>query len=333
MRIIAIANRKGGVGKTTIADILGLFFLLLNKFPSQFFVDALQKLSKVKVLFIDFDSSNCTLSKKYVKMEPCGYSSAKEGWTPDFHPDYVSLKKQYPKWSGKCSTADIFFEDRVVIPYPTSIENIDIIPAFSPELEQLDDIKAPHIRSELFDKIVKWVSHLKATAEYDIVIIDTPPVKNNTTRAALKISTDLLIPTILDAGPVDGVYGMLQVWSTENMLRESTNRLNLLGIVANLYDRRSLQDVYYEQLQRNATAATYMFSEDLHLHKYKDYGEHDHVRMHTRTGNFFDKLTETDLQKMDDITYDKNEKTRKAQRQAFKLCREISRRLENYGEI
>lgn len=300
MRIIASANRKGGVGKTTICDILALFY-----------ATCLHK----KVLAIDFDSSNCSFSKKYIEMHKLYFSD--EGSEPEHHPYFNNLKKDFPRWAGKSSTADIFADDAEkypVIPYPTNIDNLSVLPASSKELEAIEDVRGERL-NELFRKISAWIKSLEDKKTYDIVVIDTPPVKNNTTRAAMKIATDLIIPTALESTPMEGVFGMLQVFNSENMFRPKDNKLNLVGIVANLYERYSVHNAHYEELQSYASTAKFLMN--IKLHKYKDYAEHDQRRVNLKEGNFFQDLSDDN----------------KARGQALEFCQEVHKRLTDYGEI
>lgn len=300
MRIIASANRKGGVGKTTICDILTLFY-----------ATCLHK----KVLAIDFDSSNCSFSKKYIEMHKLYFSD--EGSEPEHHPSYNDLKENFPKWSGKSSTADIFADDTEkypVVPYPTNINNLSVIPASTKELEAIEDIRGERL-NELFRKISQWVLEQEKTKKYDIIVIDTPPVKNNTTRAVMKIATDLIIPTALESTPMEGLFGMLQVFNSENMFRPKDKKLNLIGIVANLYERYSVHNAYYEELQSYASTAKFLMN--IKLHKYKDYAEYDQRRVNLKEGNFFKDLPDDN----------------KAKCQALEFCKEVHKRLIDYGKI
>lgn len=300
MRIIASANRKGGVGKTTICDILSLFYAsVLNK----------------RVLAIDFDSSNCSFSKKYIEMHKLYFSD--EGSEPEIHPYLEELKNEYPMWNGKSSTADIFSdhqEQHPVIPYPTNIKNLSVLPASTKELEAIEDARGERL-NDMFDKMSTWLNIQQNDNKYDIIIIDTPPVKNNTTRAVMKVSTDLIIPTALESTPIEGVFGMLQVFNSENMFRSKENKLNLIGIVANLYERYSVHDAHYEELQSYASTAKFLM--DIKLHKYKDYAEYDQRRVNVKQGHFFDDRSENN----------------KAKQQALEFCNQFHARLISYGEI
>lgn len=219
MKIIAPVNNKGGVGKTKITTILSEYF---------------SKVLKKRVLGIDFDPQ-CNYSQRFLKMELD--PAAPEGVMPPLHPDYDPLDEE-ENWDGRSSIADIFF-GHGIIPYPTFIENLDIAPGDAAKLLQAEAVR----RSEVAEKVHKQLGLLlhsqDVQAEYDIVLIDTAPSKGPLTVSVIKAATDILIPTVMEEQPMQGVYGMLQLWMQEATLRPKDRPLNLVGILPNMFNKQT----------------------------------------------------------------------------------------------
>ena len=100
--------------------------------------------------------------------------------------------------------------------------------------------------------------------EYDVVLIDTPPSKGWLTRSALRAATDVIIPSLMEDKAIKGVYGTIQLWMNENQNRSADNKLELIGILANMVDKRtSLHKGYYESLKLNESFSQYMIPHQL----------------------------------------------------------------------
>jgi chromosome partitioning protein len=248
MIVIAPANNKGGVGKTKISIILAEYF---------------SQVKGMKVLAIDFDSQ-CNFSQRFLKMriDP----ALKHGKIPPVHPDYDPDDPDDAAWDGISTIADIFYgTPNGIIPYPTHIKNLDITPAHAAKLLEAE-AKRP---TEIVEKIhLQLKSFLWDTPEvanaYDIVIIDTAPSKGPLTIAAIKAATHMLIPSVMEEQPIQGIYGMMQLWMQESLERPKDQRLDLIGILPNLLRRNTnLHQDMLNSLKSNPQLSKYVIPHEL----------------------------------------------------------------------
>jgi chromosome partitioning protein len=223
MIVIAPANNKGGVGKTKISIILAEYFSTMkNK----------------RVLAIDFDSQ-CNFSQRFLKMEID--PALEQGKIPPIHPDYDPNDPDDAGWDGRSTIADIFYNlEQGVVPYPTHIENLDIVPAHAAKLLEAEKKRPSEIVEKIHFQLKSFLWDLPEVAnEYDVVIIDTAPSKGPLTIAAIKAATHMLIPSIMEEQPIQGIYGMMQLWMQESLSRPSDHKLDLIGILPNLFRRNT----------------------------------------------------------------------------------------------
>ncbi|MEM1244306.1 MAG: ParA family protein [Pseudomonadota bacterium] len=240
MKIIAPVNNKGGVGKTKVTTILAEY---------------LSKICKYRVLAIDFDPQ-CNFSQRFLKMEID--PAAPEGMMPPVHPDYDPFSESDKHWDGRSSIADIFF-GKSIVPYPTFIETLDIAPGDAAKLLQAEAVRRHEVTEKVHKQLKLLLNSDEVKAEYDVVIIDTAPSKGPLTVSVIKAATDILIPTIMEEQPIQGVYGMLQLWMQESMARTKGDPLNLLGILPNKYNRRTnLHQQMLTSLQSNQAIGKYI---------------------------------------------------------------------------
>lgn len=240
MKILAIANNKGGVGKTKACSILIEYFsLFLNK----------------RVLCIDFDSQ-CNLSKRYIPMvvDP----SAPEGFIPPLHPDIDLSDPDYTFWDEqRSSIADIFF-GKPIIPYKTDFPNLEISPAHASKLLEVEGIRRNEIVEKVYNYLAAFLDDDDFKSQYDIVVIDTGPSKGPLTVSAIRAATHMLIPSIMEELPIQGIYGMMQLWKQESLRREQGKALNLVGILPNQFRNISLHEGMYQSLLSTDGIAQYV---------------------------------------------------------------------------
>lgn len=211
-QIVINATHKGGEGKTTNSIMLAEYAALILG---------------LRTLIIDLDPQ-ANFSGRYLKME---YDQAyKGGKIPSIHPDYEPDVDT--SWDGRSSIANIFYGEEV-IPYPTPICNIEILPAYSYKLQEAEAVT----KNEVLEKVhlqLKRFLHLKeVNAQYDIIIIDTPPSKGPLTIAAIKAATHIVIPAQMEQFSIEGIYGMLQLWKQESYVRGQEEPISLVGILPN----------------------------------------------------------------------------------------------------
>ena len=245
MKVIAAVNNKGGVGKTKITELLIEFMCRFVRNPSG---------EKLRVLAIDFDPQ-CNLSQKLTTMEIDPVD--KEGIIPPIHPDFNPMEDE--GWDGRSSITDIFFRPNAgITPYPTSFENLDLAPGHARELLEAEAVRRSEVVEKVHSRLRDFLALPDLKETYDVVIIDTQPSKGPLTVSVIKAASHILIPTIMEEKPIQGLFGMIQLWMQESMQRPSDNPLNLLGILPNKYKQVSLHKELKRQLEEHESFGKYM---------------------------------------------------------------------------
>jgi len=197
MKIIVPANNKGGVGKTKLS-------ILLSEYISM--------VLKKKVLAIDFDPQ-CNFSQRFLDMEIDPATPG--GKIPPVHPDYDPSDSEEFGSEGGSSVADIFF-GKLVFPYGTHIKNLDILPAHADRLLAAESVRRTEVVEKVYNQLATFLSLPDLPDSYDVVIIDTAPSKGPLTMGAIKAATHMIIPSVMEEAPIQGVYGMLQLWIVDS---------------------------------------------------------------------------------------------------------------------
>ena len=232
MRIIAVVNNKGGVGKTTTSRFLAEYFTIVKK---------------ERVLALDMDPQ-ANFSNRYLKMEIDPYQQ--EGRIPPLHPNYDSGELEDQNWDGRSSIAGIFFGE-IVFPYATYIESLEIAPSHSAKLLLAEAVTRGEVVQKVYDQLFKFLTLDEVKTSYDKIIVDTPPSKGPVTISVVRAATDLLIPSIMEPQPIEGIYGMMHLWKSETLRRPDNRPLNLIGVLPNSFDRRGIiHKDHYESLKR-----------------------------------------------------------------------------------
>lgn len=211
-KIVVNATHKGGEGKTTNSIMLAEYSALIKNF---------------KTLIIDMDPQ-ANFSGRYICMD---YDPAyKGGKIPALHPDYepgVDVD-----WDGRSSIANIFYGEEV-IPYPTSIPNLELLPAHSIKLQEAEAVTKNEVVEKVHLQLKKFLELPDVQNNYEIIIIDTPPSKGPLTIAAIKSASHIVIPAQMEQFSIEGIYGMLQLWKQESYYRTPDNPIHLVGILPN----------------------------------------------------------------------------------------------------
>jgi chromosome partitioning protein len=239
MIVIAPTNNKGGVGKTKVSILLSEYFSIVRK---------------KRVLALDLDPQ-CNFSQRFLRMEID--PSSPQGRVPPIHPDYDPVDPDCENWDGRSSIADIFFEPGI-IPYPTHIENLDIAPGHADKLLEAEAVRRNEMVERVYNQMKLFMEDPEIHKTYDIMVIDTAPSKGPLTISAIRAATHILIPSVMEEQPIQGVYGMLQLWMQESLRRDTKNPLNLLGILPNMFRATNLHQDMLRSLQDNPSIAKYV---------------------------------------------------------------------------
>lgn len=239
MEIIAFVNNKGGVGKTTCSKLMAEY---------------LSKRKKMRTLCIDFDPQ-CNFSHQYLHMEID--PAAPEGLMPPIHPDFDQTDPDDNDWDGRSSIAEIFYGQGVV-PYPTYVENLDIAPGHAEKLLAAESVRRSEVVEKVHKQLASFLNSPDVRAAYDAVVIDTAPSKGPLTISVIKAATHIVIPSVMEEQPVQGIYGMLQLWMQESLIREKSRPLQLIGILPNMFKQTRLHKDILKSLQDSSSIGKYV---------------------------------------------------------------------------
>ena len=237
LKIIVNATHKGGEGKTTNTIMLAEYVaLVLN----------------LKTLIIDMDPQ-ANFSGRYIHME---YDPAyRGGKIPALHPDYEPDVDQ--DWDGRSGIANIFYGEEV-IPYPTAIPNLDLLPAHSIKLQEAEAVTKNEVLNKVHLQLKRFLDLPDVRKMYDVIVIDTPPSKGPLTIAAVKAASHIVIPAQMEQFSIEGIYGMLQLWKQETYCREQDNPLQLVGILPNQVRDIKLHKQFLASLQERKGVSNYV---------------------------------------------------------------------------
>jgi chromosome partitioning protein len=138
-----------------------------------------------------------------------------------------------------------------VYPYATYINTLEIAPSHSSKLLLAEAVTREEVVQKVYDQLSKFFSLDDVKNSYDKIIIDTPPSKGPVTISVVRAATDLLIPSIMEPQPIEGIYGMIHLWKSETLRRPKNRPLNLIGVLPNSFDRRGIiHRDHYESLKQ-----------------------------------------------------------------------------------
>jgi chromosome partitioning protein len=260
MKIIAVVQNKGGVGKTTLSKILSENFARLG----------------IATLGLDLDPQ-CNYSRRFLSMDMD--PADPDGVAPPMHPDYN--REDDVDWSGRSSTADIYYSGQVV-PYATRFELLNVIPGEGEKLRDVELIQKQDLKEYVHNRLRKFLSLPDVRELYQIVVIDTSPSKGPLTVSAIHAATHLIIPTVLEPQPIEGLYGMLQLWRRENRRRDTAEPLEIICIQPNLFRKGvALHEGLFESLMSDDGIAPLL--SPVVLHQRIAFAESDHPAAEPRS--------------------------------------------------
>jgi chromosome partitioning protein len=285
MQVIAVVQNKGGVGKTTVTRVLAEYFARKGR----------------RVLAVDLDAQ-CNLSRRFLDMN---YDAADpDGVLPPLHPLFQDGNGD--GWSGRSSSADIYFNGEVY-PYPTRMEGLDALPGHGPRLREIELVRVDEVRERVHNRLHSFLSLGDVSESYDLVLVDTAPAKGPLTISAMRAATHVIIPTTLEPQPIEGLFGMLQLWRQEMHSRDSGRPpLKIAAIQPNLFRKVALHEGILDSLRKDAAVASLL--SPVILHQRIAFAELDHAQ--ARPKSVFD-LAERDP----------------ARQEAIEMCEHVERSL------
>lgn len=212
MKVLSVMQNKGGVGKTTLSRLLAEYFGRRD----------------FRVLALDLDPQ-CNFSRRFLSMD--FDQTDPDGVIPPVHPDFDADVDQ--DWSGRSSSAEIYFTGEV-FSYPTAYASLEMLPGEGSRLREIELVRADEVKERVHDRLRHFLSLDDVTSAYDLVIVDTSPSKGPLAVSAVRAATHLIIPTTMEPQPVEGLYGMLQMWRREVNRRTEDSELKILGILPNM---------------------------------------------------------------------------------------------------
>lgn len=254
MKVLVVANNKGGVGKTTLSQIISIYMAEHGH----------------RTLAIDLDPQ-CNFSRRFIDMEIDPMDP--QAIIPPAQANYDSTS---PDDVGRGSSADIYLRG-LSLSYPTQTKGLEIVPGHSKDLLLVERVTQQEVSKAVHKQLAAWLVDAKINSEFDLVVIDTGPSKGPLTTSALYAATHILIPAEMEELSVEGLYGMLAYWSVNNLQRPATNPLKLVGIVANKFDKRlPIHKHYHDALSADPRIGKYMLPVKMHYWQdYKEQAMHD----------------------------------------------------------
>ena len=236
-KILVNATNKGGEGKTTNSIMMAEYAASVKG---------------IRTLIIDMDPQ-ANVSARYLQMV---YDPVYEGGKiPPLHPDYEP--ETDIGWDGRSSIANIFYGEEV-IPYPTTLSNLELLPAHANKLQEAEAVTKSEVLEKVHLQLKRFLTLPEVKDAYDLIVIDTPPSKGPLTIAAIKAASHILIPAQMEQFSIEGIYGMLQLWKQESYARAQDDPIHLVGILPNQVRDIKLHKQFLDGLRKMKGVSDYV---------------------------------------------------------------------------
>lgn len=233
-KILVVANNKGGVGKSLVSQLISTYI-------------ALKKNNKVLVL--DFDPQG-NMSYRFLRDTRIRDIS---NYKPPLHPDYDPSDPEDADWNGRSTATDIW-SNNPVVPYPTEINNLDILPSDALAIRDVETLDSSDNLENIIQAPYDFFNSTEfAECGYDLVLIDTPPAKGPVTQSAIRAATHVLLPLELSNKSLQGLAGMVDLVNRQNIHRPTDAQTKIVGLLKNKldYKKRTPQNRVLENIKAN----------------------------------------------------------------------------------
>lgn len=242
-KIVAIANNKGGVGKTVLAQLLISYAVTVLG---------------LRVLAVDGDGQ-ANLSKRIIKDDRIELPAK---YFPPIHPEYNP--ELHPNWDGISSLASLYLKDQPIAAYPAyEYESLKIIPAHNEILKKIEEKQFDNNLSydDLYDIPRKFFDPERMyQAGFDLIIADCAPAISITSVGLMRAATHTVMPFQLQEKSCEGLNAMLHCFHEQNDAKPRSQASKLIGFLANqkAWNKRTGQDEQRSKLEESVYIKPYL---------------------------------------------------------------------------
>lgn len=242
-KILVIANNKGGVGKTALAQLIISYGVTVLG---------------LRILAVDGDGQ-ANLSKRIVKDDRIELPAK---YFPPIHPEYDPAL--HPDWDGISSLASLYIKDQPIAAYPSyEYESLKIIPAHNEILKKIEEKQFDNNLSyeDLYDIPKKFFDPQRMyEAGFDLVVADCAPAISITSVGLMRAATHTVMPFQLQEKSCEGLNAMLHCYHEQNDLKPRSQASKLIGFIVNQksWNKRTGQDEQRRKLEESVYIKPYL---------------------------------------------------------------------------
>lgn len=212
-KVIAIANQKGGVGKTTTAIELAA---CLSNTPNPD-----KNGEKYKVILIDFDQQRNATS---------------------------AILRQMDGLESYNTIIDIFEEKCLIADGILHGELFDIIPAD----QELSNVDIKYIKDRDAVYLLADICEVLSQMDYDFIIIDNTPARNLCLNMAYVAADYVIVPSDMSAFSLDGIKEIESDISLLRNSRDKASHARIIGFILVKCENTTVKDFALDQLNQIA---------------------------------------------------------------------------------
>lgn len=236
--VLCLGNQKGGCAKTT--DTLNIAYCLANEHHKKVLVLDLDSQASLSIdLGLNVTDENFNTIDQLLGARVKGeINEFKWRWVKDFiyTPTYNTRKKIKGVWQN---AKEKFGFD--VMPSSTDLAMVDLQMSMAASSNPSGKIYLFYIRD--------LINSIKANADYDFILMDTPPALSAITTNAMSAATAVIVPSNLELMSFRGIKTFKE---SVDFVMETANSLGyehrgILGILLSSYSERRSVDKALEE--------------------------------------------------------------------------------------